>query len=342
MQDRSFVPRGAASLRVAYDGPPRDYYFLLVPKLTLLAFTSALEPLRVANQVAGQELYRWFVMTVDGAPVTCSCGVNITPDTPLRDIPRAASAFVCAGIEPLDTLSRRATAWISKQSAYGCRVGGICTGAFSLARAGLLRGRRFTLHWENQPAFLETFEDLQPTERLYENDNGLLTCGGGGAATDMMLELIERDHGPNLATIVADMCLHSRSDNRAMVQRSARSSVIGSRNPRLIAAIDFMTDHLEDPVEMGDVADHIGLSRRQLERLFRRYLSATPAQFYLDLRVSRAHALLNETNMTVAQIAAATGFSASSQLSQRFRKRYGKSPSAYRRGWAGEKITPAS
>lgn len=341
MQDRSFVPRGAASLTVAYDGPPRDYYFLLLPKLTLLAFTSALEPLRMANQVAAKELYRWFVMTQDGAPVTCSCGVTITPDSALRDVPRDAAAFVCGGIEPLATTSPRAIAWISKQRAFGCQVGGICTGAFALARAGLLAGHRFTLHWENQPAFLETFLDLEPTENLFEDDDGLITCGGGSAAVDMMLAIIERDHGAELATIVADMCLHSRSENRAVPQRSAYASAIGSRNPRLIAAVEFMRAHLEDPVEMRDVARHIGLSRRQLERLFRRYISVTPAQFYLDLRVTRAHALLNETNMTVAEIAAATGFASSSQLSQRFRKRYGKSPSAYRKGWTAAPLTGA-
>src|SRR6056297_474641 len=109
MTSRSFVPKGAASFRVAYDRPPRDVYFLLLPKLTLLAFTSALEPLRVANQVAGRELYRWYVMTGDGGPVTCSCGVNITPDGRLGDIPRDALAFVCAGIEPTETVSPRAT-----------------------------------------------------------------------------------------------------------------------------------------------------------------------------------------------------------------------------------------
>ena len=333
MQDRSFVPRGAASFGVRYDGPPRDYYFLLLPKLTLLAFTSALEPLRVANQVTGKELYRWYVMTGDDVPVNCSCGVNISPDTPLRDIPRDAAAFVCGGIEPAETTTPRAVAWISKQRAFGCNVGGICTGAFALARAGLLKGRRFTLHWENQPAFTETFLDLEPSENLYENDGGRLTCGGGGAATDMMLGIIEQQHGAALAAIVADMCLHSRSENRAVPQRSAHASAIGSRNARLIAAVEFMKAHLEDPVEVGRVATRIGLSRRQLERLFRRYLSVTPAQYYLDLRVTRAHALLNETNMTVAEIAAATGFTSSSQLSQRFRKRYGKSPSAYRKGW---------
>ncbi|QYX56289.1 GlxA family transcriptional regulator [Roseovarius sp. SCSIO 43702] len=334
MIDRSFIPKGAASLSVAYDGPPRDYHFLLLPKLTLLAFTAAVEPLRIANQVSGKALYRWFLMTEDGQPVQCSCGVRITPDSALEDVPRQAAAFVCAGIEPATTVSSRAVAWISRQAAHGCEVGGICTGAFALARAGVIRGRRFTLHWENQPAFQEIFHDLTPTGHLYEADRGLLTCGGGSAATDMMLSLIERDHGKDLAQIVADMCLHARSGGQDVAQRSAYSAALGSRNPHLIAAIRMMQENIETPVDILEIADEVGISRRQLERLFRQHTSVSPVEYYIDLRVARAYALLNETNLGIGEIAAATGFSGTSQLAQRFRRRYGMSPGAYRRSWS--------
>lgn len=317
-----------------YDGPPKDYHFLLLPKLTLLAFTAAVEPLRIANQVSGKALYRWFLMTEDGGPVQCSCGVEITPDGGLHDVPRQAGAFVCAGIEPADTLSPRAVAWISRQAAHGCEVGGICTGAFALARAGAIRGRRFTLHWENQPAFVEMFHDLSPTGHLYEIDRGLITCGGGSAATDMMLTLIERDHGRNLAMIVADMCLHGRSGGQGVTQKSAYSAALGSRNPHLIAAIRLMQENIETPIDILAVAAAVGISRRQLERLFRQHTSVSPVEYYVDLRVARAHALLNETTLSIGEIAVATGFSGTSQLAQRFRKRYGQSPGAYRRGWA--------
>ncbi|MEL6171869.1 MAG: GlxA family transcriptional regulator [Pseudomonadota bacterium] len=336
MDAKSFIPRGAASLPVEYDGPPRDYYFLLLPKLTLLAFTSAIEPLRVANQISGKALYRWFVMTEDDASVRCSCGVEISPDTKLTDLPRDAVAFVCSGIEPDRTTSApHLQSWITRQTAHGARVGGICTGAFALARAGLLEGKRFTLHWENQPAFREIFLELEPTGHLYEIDEALLTCGGGSAASDMMLEIIERDHGPALAAIVADMCLHRRAGHRSAPQRPVYAVALGSRNPHLIAATELMNVHIEEPVEIADVAREVGLSRRQLERLFKRYLSATPAQYYLDLRINRAHALLNETQLSIAEIAAATGFASSSQLAQRFKARFGKTPSNYRKSWTG-------
>lgn len=333
MEQRSFVPRGAASHRVDYDGPPRDFHFLLLPKLTLLAFSAALEPLRIANQVAGKALYRWYVLTEDGAPVRCSCGVMLTPDSGLRDVPRGARAFVCAGVEPGAHVSPAVTAWISRQKTHGAQIGGICTGAFTLARAGLLTNRRFTLHWENQPAFAEMYFGLTPTGRLFENDEGLLTCGGGSAATDMMLSLIESDHDTDLAGVVADMCIHQRSATRDASQRSGHLS---SRNPHLIAAIDHMNANLESPLDITAIAGHAGLSRRQIERLFRQHTGQSPAQFYVGLRVARAHALMNETGLTVAEIAAATGFASSSQLSQRFRKRYGSSPGAYRKSWLSD------
>lgn len=333
MSISTFVPRGAASHQVDYDGPPRDFYFLLLPKLTLLAFSAALEPLRIANQVTGKELYRWYVLTEDGAPVRCSCGVMITPDRGLCDVPRGAFAFVCSGIEPYSHVPDNVPGWIARQKAHGAQIGGICTGAFALARAGLLKDRRFTLHWENQPAFIEHHLDLLPTGRLFEDDAGLLTCGGGSAATDMMLALIEKDHGANLAAIVADMCIHLRSATRDAPQRSVQSQGLASRNPHLISAIAFMTSHLEGGADVLSVAEHVGLSRRQLERLFRQHTGLPPAQFHMDLRVARAHALLNETPLSVAEIAAATGFASSSQLSQRFKARYGSSPGAYRKSW---------
>lgn len=332
MDHASFVPRGAASLRVEYDGAPKDYYFVLLPKLTLLAFTSALEPLRVANQVSGKALYRWFVMTEGGAPVQCSCGVHITPDSDLQALPKAAQVFVCAGIEPHQTSSANVTRWLARQAAHGVHPGGICTGAFALAKAGLLQDRRFTLHWENQPAFREIYSGLEPTGHLYEIDEKLLTCGGGSAASDMMLELIERDHGPALAGIVADMCLHRRAGHSDAPQRPAYAAALGSRNPQLMTATDVMARHLEEPLDIEAVAALAGLSRRQLERHFRRYLSITPAQYYLELRISRAHALLNETALSVAEIAAACGFASSAQLARHFRARYGETPRRYRMG----------
>lgn len=334
MEHDEFVQKGAATFSLDYDAPPRDHYFLLLPKLTLLAFSSAVEPLRVANQITGKPLYRWYTMTTDGAPVRCSNNVQIAPDFALKDINKNDRAFVCSGIEPATTLIEKATNWVRRQMAHGVTVGGVCTGAFTLAVAGALAKRRFTLHWENQPAFREIHPTLLPTGNLYENDAGLLTCGGGSSATDMMLDLIETDHSKDLAILVADMCLHVRALNQSARQQSAHAIALGTRNQRLIKALELMDTNLEDPLSINDLAIEVGLSRRQLERLFKRYLGDSPNEIYMTQRIARAYALLSETNLSITEISMATGFNNPNQLSLRFRRRHGISPYTLRKGWA--------
>lgn len=333
-----FVQKGAASLNLGYDGPPRDFHFLLLPKLTMLAFASAVEPLRIANQVTKRPLYRWYTVTADGAPVRCSNGVRITPDSGFKTLGVKDTIFVCAGVEPQQAGSPLDLAWLRRQRSFGVTMGGICTGAFALARAGMLGDVPFTLHWENQPAFRETYPTLEPTGNLYEIEDRLLTCGGGSAATDMMLELIEAEHGRELALIVADMCIHMRSSNRKAPQKSALSVAIGSRNQHLLNAIQIMHERVEDPVQIEDICEQLAVSRRQIERLFKKYTGVTPSRFYYDLRIERAHALLNETNMSVTEIAVATGFSGSDHLGAQFRKKYGVSPKVFRKGWAARAV----
>ncbi len=333
MENNRFIPKGAASYKVTYDGQPKVFYFLLLPKLTMLAFSAAVEPLRIANQVANKELFRWYTMTEDGASVKCSNGIRITPDYALKELPNDVYSFVCSGIEPRKAASEVTLNWLRKRRSFGGPIGGICSGTFAIAQAGILSNQKFTLHWENQPAFTEYFPDLEPTQNIYENDNGLLTCGGGSAAIDMMLDIIETEYGNDLAVIVADMCIHSRSNNKKSTQKSSYAAAISCRNEKLISAMQYMQDNIEEPITLLDIANRVMISRRQLERLFKRYTTLTPSQFYLDLRLSRAHALLNETSLSAIEIAAASGFNSSSHLFITFRKKYGISPNEYRKSW---------
>lgn len=334
MENNRFIPKGAASFKVAYEGAPKAFYFLLLPKLTMLAFSAAVEPLRIANQVANKELFRWYTMTEDGEPVGCSNGIRIMPDYQLKPLSANTYTFVCSGVEPVNAASDVTLNWLRRQRAFGSRLGGICTGAFALAQAGVLCGQNFTLHWENQPAFLEYFPSLIPTQNLYENDKNLITCGGGNAATDMMLDIIETEHGNDLAVIVADMCIHARSNNRESPQKSGYAAAISCRNKKLVRAMEYMQGNIEEPMELSEIASCVMISRRQLERLFKKYIGKSPSQFYQDLRISQAHALLNETNLSATEIAAATGFSGTGQFFATFRKKYGTSPNAYRKSWS--------
>lgn len=335
MQPSKYVRKGAATFPLDFNGPPREYCFVLLPRLTLLALSSAIEPLRIANQIAQKELYRWRTLTEDGAPITCSNNLTVMPDGALDRLSREEAVFICSGVEPLATLSPAVTQWLRRQAKFGAKVGGLCTGAFTLAKAGLLGGKRFTLHWENQPAFIESFPELMPTLNLYEDDKNLMTAAGGSAATDLMLKIIEADHGSAFALVVSDMCLHGRGHASRNRQKSAQSVALGSRNQHLIAAVQIMQENLEDIVTLSEIADVVQVSRRQLERIFKTYVGMTPKKYYTDLRLARAYALFSETNMTVIEVAMATGFGDASSLSRLFRSRYGGSPRTFKKNWAG-------
>lgn len=335
MSEDYFIPKGAAAtLSVPFEGDPQDFYFLLLPKSTMLAVAAAIEPLRIANQVTNRRLFRWYVMSEDGTPVICSNGMQITPDMPLQPLPQNAVGFVCAGIEPQDAASEATLNWLRRESRFGRKLGGICTGAFALAQAGLLNKQVFTLHWENQPSFAEAYPDLSPSPNTFEISEQMLTCGGGNAATDLMLNLIEQRHGKQLAIIVADMCLHARSSGATTPQKSNYAVAIGSRNQRLLSALQLMQECIEEPLSISELCDRLDISRRQLERLFSRYLDQSPMHVYCDMRLTHAFGLMNETSLSVAEIAMASGFNNATHFSRQFKRKFGASPHFFRKSWS--------
>jgi len=335
VSEDSFVQKGAAAtLSIPHIGEPQDFYFLLLPKATMLPVAAAIEPLRIANQVTNTKLYRWYIMTEDGAPLRCSNGMMVTPDLALGALPSDGMGFVCAGVEPQDAAGEITLNWLRREHRFGRKLGGICTGAFALAQAGLIKDQPFTLHWENQPGFVERFEHLKPSPNIYEVTGSVMTCGGGSAATDMMLTLIEERHGKQLAIIVADMCLHVRSTSGAAPQKSNYAVAIGSRNQRLLSALQLMQESIEEPLSIGELCTRLDISRRQLERLFSRYLDQSPMHVYSDMRLSHAFALMNETSMSVTEIALASGFNSATHFSRQFKRKFGASPHFFRKGWA--------
>ena len=336
MDHERFIQKGAARLDLKQNTKTREFYFVLLPKLTMLAFSAAVEPLRIANQLTKTELYRWYTMTPDGRTVTCSNGVKITPDMALKSPPKGATSFICSGVEPLSAAEPKTLNWIRRENRMGATLGGICTGAFALAQANIIGNRSFTVHWENQPSFIESFQEHLPTQNLYEKDCRLITCGGGSASTDMMLDLIETDHGREIAIVISDMCIHKRASERQAPQKSSISVAIGSRNQRLLHAIQVMNETVEDPLPLLELCATLQISRRQLERLFKKYTHQSPTQFYYGLRLERAHGLLNETNLPITEIAMATGFNSTSHLARHFRAKFGVSPKAFRKGWKTE------
>lgn len=326
------VPKGAAFFPVPMSEPTRIYAFILVPGFTLLAFSAAVEPLRIANQLSQKPLYRWRILSETGETVVSSSGIPVGAESQLCSLDKETRLFVCAGNPPTEAAVPAVVAAVQRHYRFGGVVGGICTGAVALAKGGLIGQRRFTLHWENQPGFVETFPDLTPTANRFEVDGRLMTCGGGAASTDMMLSVITSDHGNDFAAMVSDMCLRTVMPGVDPEQRSSLAALMSSRNPVLIATVKLMNSHLDDPLSMDDLAEAAGYSRRHLERLFRLAVGKTPGDFYRGLRLDRGRNLLGATELTLQEIATASGFVSVSHFSKSFSARFGTAPSKLRQG----------
>lgn len=327
MDRQPLVPSGAAYFDVGVQSAStKRFVFLLVPSFTLLAFSSAVEPLRIANQLSQKPLYRWTVVSMDGQPVTSSSGVIIQVDAAYAAPSREETLIVCAGNVPSAAGQAPIVAAVRGHFRNGGPVGGLCTGAVALAYAGLLEGRKFTLHWENQPAFVETFPELHPSLNKYEVDERVMTSGGGAAATDLFLDVVAADHGQRFAAVVSDMCLRRVAIGRDMPQRSSLAAVAQVSNPTLSAMVELMKQHREDPMPLDDIAARVGLSRRQMERLFGDILGMPPARFYLNLRLEHARNLLASTEMSLWEVSVACGFSSKHHFSKVFTRRFGTTP----------------
>ena len=304
--------------------------FLLIPGFALLPYACAVEPLRAANVLSGRALYAWQHFSPDGGPAAASNGVVIGAAA-LPDAPNISTLFVCAGGNPAGFRHQPTFARLRRLSRQGVRIGGISGGPYLLARAGLLRGCRFTLHWEHAAAFAEEFPELDLRRSLFEIDRDRPTSSGGTAPLDMMHALIAQAHGPGLAAAVSDWFLQTEIRTGSAPQRLGVRDRLGVRSDALLRALAAMEAQLEQPCTPQELAAAAGVSTRQLERLFRSELGRTPGAHYLLLRLERARQLARQTDLSLAEIAAACGFSSTSHFSRSYRNSFGLPPSADRR-----------
>lgn len=305
---------------------PRRYVFVLLDRFTMLSFAAAMEPLRLANRLAGRRLYEWRMLGEQGEYATCSNGSRVMLDGPLSDTQRDDTILICGGIDVTRATTRPLLAWLRREARRGGRMGALCTGTWVLAEAGLLDARRATIHWENQDGFAEKFPDAILIRTVFVEDGNLLTAAGGTAAIDLMLRQIARDHGDDLAGRVADQMIHTAIRSEDDHQRISTPSRIGARHPRLAQVVARMEANIEEPVSPVTLAAEAGLSPRQLERLFARYLGRSPTRYYMGIRLERAHNLLAQTRMSVIEIALACGFASTAHFAKCYRAAYGTTP----------------
>jgi transcriptional regulator GlxA family with amidase domain len=316
------VPEAETALHVS---------FLILPEYTLSAFSNAIGILRMANRLTDRALYTWSVHSLDGQSVISSAGLELTIDGSLADATDANILMVCGGYSVKKYCNKLLTDGLRKIAKRKIPIGGIDTGTYALAVAGLLDGYRCTIHWENLSSLREEFPRLEITSSLFVIDRDRYTCSGGISSIDLMLNLIASIHGHQLVQEISEQFTCDRVRTEKDAQRAPLKYLIGASQPRLVDAVTLMESNIEEPLTLDEVADYVGISRRQLERLFNRYLHCAPSRYYLELRLSRARLLLLQTSIAVIDVAISCGFSTAPHFSKCYSDLYGKPPSAERR-----------
>ena len=305
--------------------------FLLVPNFSLIAFSAAFDALRMANRMREQKIYDWRVFTYDGQPISSSSDLTITPDGDAAAATDLDMLILCAGDKVHLAVDKPLLAWLRKMAQQKVPLGAICTGSYLLARAGLLDGYRCTIHWENMASMREEFPTAIVSQELFEIDRDRFTCSGGTAPLDMMLNIISRQHGAQLAVAISEEFICERIRGRHDRQRVPLRLHLGTSQPKLMEAVALMEANLEEPMSLDELAQHVQLSRRQLERLFQKHLSCVPTRYYLELRLAKARQLLLQTSMSIVDVAFASGFVSAPHFSKCYRDFYGIPPRDERR-----------
>jgi transcriptional regulator GlxA family with amidase domain len=305
---------------------PRRFVFVLLDQFTMQSFASAVDALRIANRMSGKPLYEWVLVGEGGESATCSAGITFQLDGDLEEVRREDVVLVCGGRDVQDATSKRLLNWLRREARRGPVMGGLCTAGYTLARAGLLDGKRATIHWENQDSFAEEFPEVTLTKSVFVIDGQRITTAGGTASIDLMLKIIADDHGEDLASLVADQLIYTSIRTDQDTQRLSIPTRIGVRHPKLGQVIRMMEQNIEDPISPAQLAKEVSMSTRQLERLFRRYLNRSPKRYYMELRLAKARNLLMQTDMSVINVALACGFASPSHFSKCYRAQYNTTP----------------
>ena len=304
--------------------------FFIPSNFSLIALGSAVDPLRIANMVAGKGIFEYTVIG-DCAGVRSSDGIVVMPELDVGVDCNVDAMFVVGPNPVPPALPAGLMDWFHKLSRDRVSFGGIDTGSYFLARSGMLRGYRCTIHWEDRDILTESFEDVVVSNRVFEIDRDRYTCSGGIAPLYMMCELIEMYAGiKSLGKRVLELLIASRTAVDAL-QPSAIEFYSGAQIEKLNEALRLMRSNTEDPLDVPEIASIVGVSVRQLQRYFREKFGKSMSRIYLELRLQRARMLVSRTGLEIEEIAARTGFKSQSHFTFRYHELFGRAPSVERR-----------
>lgn len=304
----------------------QHFTFVLIEEFSHLAFSCAVEPLRIANLVADAQLYDWSLISQDGERATASNGVVSLVDGGFDAVPRCDRLFVLSGLNMRDHVTQPLLSMLRRQNRMGPAIGALCSGAWILAEAGFLDGHRAAIHWDFHDSFAEAFDRVDLLPSVFVGDGRFVTASGGTATADLMLHLIEQDHGADLSAAVADQMVYAGAREGDAAQRVSLQARHAMRNTHMAKAVTRMKETLDSPLSAAQIADELGISTRQLERLFGRYLNTSPKRYYMELRLDRARRLLIQTEASVVDVAVSCGFESAGHFARVYRAAFGHSP----------------
>ncbi len=304
----------------------RRYSFLLVHNYSMIAFATAIETLRMANRLSGKRLYQWDIITLSGNPVTASNGLMMNVTGAATENITTDALFVCGGVDIDRVWDKDLPKLLHKLAGRKIPLGALCTGTYLLARSNLLNGYRCTIHWENLASMREEYPEIIVSSELFEIDRDRYTCAGGTATLDMMLSFVRKHHGHDLAASISEEFICERIRGRNDKQRIPLKQILGTSQPKLTEAVSLMESNLEEPMSLDELAQHVGVSRRQLERLFQKHLNCVPTRYYLQLRLQCARQLLMQSTQSIVDIAFACGFVSAPHFSKCYRDYFGVPP----------------
>lgn len=310
--------------------PKRRFVFLTLPNYSFIALSSAVEALRMANQMTKQDVYEWTLVSLDGSPVAASNGLSLSPTVSIENMGPADIFFVCGGVRVEQVVTPALLSTLRGLAQRHMAMGSLCTGGFVLAKAGLLDKYKAVIHWENISSLQEEFPRVICSDQLFAIDRDRYTCSGGIAPLDLMLHIIKDHLGRDISSMISEQFILDRIRTDLDRQHVPLQARVGLFHENLIEAAALMEANVEEPLSLDEVAALVGVSRRQIERLFKRYVGEVPTKYYLDMRLRRARGLLLQTSMSVMEVAVACGFQSPPHFSKCYRNMFGYTPSAER------------
>lgn len=311
-------------------GTPTRVGVVLFPSFSMMALAATTEPLRAANLLSGKLLYQWQTVSIDSRDLVSSSGFRLAADQYELRVPACDLVLVIASLDFEPLLDAALLERLRHAVGNGQAVGAVSHGTLVLAHAGLLDGYQCTTHWDRLKELQSDFPKVTANREVFCIDRDRWTSSGGTAAMDMMLALIRAQHGQSLAMNVANNFIHRRIRARGEQQPMEVRWRYGVQDRRMVRAIEFMERSIESPLPLAKIADLVGLSPRQLQRLFMSALGRTPEQLFIDIRLQAATDLLTHTDDSVGDVALQCGFGNQSHFARSYLAAYGLRPSDVR------------